>query len=418
MSDEMPSGSDLVLDLLNYIEQVEKLKAKPAFSVPGDSLFVAYQHELHGLPELQFNLQSDGDDLWLRIPRLQEIAAPEPDEALKPWVVLSKTPEKTPELKAEVVIYDGKREVAHQRIDDHAEIRNLFNWYVTNQWEPWATTERPRRRTIARYNQLFALQQAIASDGAETPLELVWGVGYATWKKEGFATAVKYPLLVQSCEVTLNERTFDLEVRPRDVEPRLEADCCAEMELPGVKQLEAFWRTSLATGANRMNPFESSTYDGTLKAAVGYLDSSGGYDEKTDSITLPAPDERLRITNTWVLFGRRRSGDIFLEDIRRLKKKVEEADSLPSVIRSFVERGDSTVRVRPEQPFRGLSTSDGSAGALNCISRCLTTMSKFPSFRSCIQTTALSCKAHRERARHTPLLMSYATTWLKASASW
>jgi hypothetical protein len=49
----------LVLDLLNYIEQVEKLKYKPAFTVPTE-FFVVYQHELKGLPELQFNLQGDG----------------------------------------------------------------------------------------------------------------------------------------------------------------------------------------------------------------------------------------------------------------------------------------------------------------------------------------------------------------------
>ena len=320
---------------------------------------MAYQHELKGLPELQFNVQVEGDDVWLRMPRLQEIAAPEPDEALRPWVTLPKSPEKTPELKGEIVILDGKREVARERIEDHPEVRELFDWYVENQWEPWAAAERPRRKTIARYNQLFSLQQAISSEGAETPLELAWGIGYAVWKKEGFATPVKYPLLVQPCEVTLNEKTFDLEVRPRDVEPRLEADCYAEMELPGVRQLEAFWRSALATGANRVNPFEASTFDGTLKAAVGHLDPSGAYEVRTDDVTPPTPSDKLKITNTWVLFGRKRSGDIFLEDIRRLKKKVEEATSLPSVIRSFVERGDSTVRVRPEQPFRGLSTSDG-----------------------------------------------------------
>ena len=233
-------------------------------------------------------------------------------------------------------------------------MKEAFDWYVEYQWEPWAAAERPRRKTIARYNQLFSLQQAISSEGAETPLELVWGIGYAAWKKEGFATSVKYPLLIQACEVTLNEKTFDLEVRPRDVEPRLEADCYAEMELPGVKQLEAYWRSALATGANRVNPFETSTFDGTLKAAVGHLDPSGAYEIRTDDVTPPVPSDHLKITNTWVLFGRKRSGDIFLEDIRRLKKKVEEATELPSVIRSFVEPGDSTVRVRPEQPFRGL----------------------------------------------------------------
>ena len=363
MTEGLAAGASQVLDLLNYIEQVEKLKTKPAFSVPTD-FFVAYQHELKGLPELQFNLQVEGDDVWLRLPRLQEIGAPEPDEVLRPWVTLPKSPEKTPELKGEIIILEGKREVARERVEDHPEVRELFDWYVEHQWEPWAAAERPRRKTIGRYNQLFSLQQAISSEGAETPLELAWGIGYASWKKEGFATPVKYPLLVQPCEVTLNEKTFVLEVRPRDVEPRLEADCYAEMELPGVRQLEAFWRSALATGANRVNPFEASTFDGTLKSAVGHLDPSGAYEVRTDNVTPPVPSDKLKITNTWVLFGRKRSGDIFLEDIRRLKKKVEQATSLPSVIRSFVEHGDSTVRARPEQPFRGLSTSDGGSDAM------------------------------------------------------
>src|SRR5690606_32378958 len=262
--------------LLSYIEQVEKLKTKPTFSVPSE-FFVAHQYELKGLPDLQYNLQVEGDDVWLRLPRLQEIAPPEPDYQLGPWVTLSKSADKAPELKHEVIVLEGRREGGRERIDAHPEIRELFAWYVEYLWEPWALAERPRRKTISRYNQLFSLQQAISSEGAETPLELVWGIGYAAWKKEGFATALKHPLLVQACEISLNEKTFDLEVRPRDVEPRLEADCYAEMELPGIKQLEAYWRSALATGANRVNPFEASTFDGILKAAVGHLDPTGTY---------------------------------------------------------------------------------------------------------------------------------------------
>src|SRR5206468_2411325 len=98
MTQAMAAGAPLLLDLLNYIEQVEKLKTKPTFVVPTE-FFVAYQHELNGLPELQFNVQVEGDDVWLRIPRLQEITPPELDGQLKPWVTLPKTPEKSPELK-------------------------------------------------------------------------------------------------------------------------------------------------------------------------------------------------------------------------------------------------------------------------------------------------------------------------------
>ena len=358
----MNQAAPLILDLLTYIEQVEKLKAKPSFTVPSE-YFVAYEHELKGLPEIQFDRQVQGDEVWLRVPRLQEIAPPDLDEKLKTWVKPSKSPENRPELKSEALTYEGKREVGRELLDDYPEIQEQFDWYVENLWEPWAAAERPRRKTIARYNQLFSLQQAIATNGAETPLELVWGIGYAAWKKEGFATAVKHPLLVQSCEVSLDPKTFALEIRPRDVEPHLQVDCYADMELPGVRQLEAFWKSALDAGAHRVNPFEISTFDGVLKAAVGHLDSSGAYEARTDDVTLPVPGDKLKITNTWVLFGRRRSGDIFLADIHRLKENIEAAPSLPNVIRSLVEPGDSTIRVRPEQPFRGLSSSDSVSDA-------------------------------------------------------
>ena len=356
------AASQSIHDLLTYIEEVEKLKTKPAFSVPTE-FFVAYQQDLKGLPEIRFNVQVEGDDVWLKVPRIQEIAAPDPGENLRPWVTLSKSADKKPDLKSEVVLYDGKKEVSRQQLSDHPEIKEHFDWYFEFQWEPWSAAERPRRKTISVYNKLFSLQQTISSEGSETPIELVWGLGYSTWKKEGQSNTVKCPMLVQACEITLNARTFDLEVRPRDIEARLEVDCYAELEVPGVRQLEEFWKGVQTNSENRVNPFESSTYEGVLKAAVGNLDPTGKYDERIDDVSLPPAGDKLLITNTWVLFGRKRSGDVFLEDIRRLKKTIEKTESLPAVIRSFVEEGDSAVRVRPEVPFRGLSTSDGSSSA-------------------------------------------------------
>ena len=295
----MSEASSLVLDLLNYIEQVEKLKYKPAFSVPTE-YFAVHQCELKGLPELQFNIQGAGSDVWLRVPRLHEIPPPQPDETLSLWINLPKVPTKTPELKTQIDTYDAKQIKASELLQDHPEITEVFRWYVDNQWSPWAAAEIPRRKTIKRYNDLFSLQQTISTEGAETQLELVWGLGHAVWKKEGFGTVLKHPLISQSCEVTLNEKTFDLEVRPRDIDPRIELDTYAEMEIPGVRQLDAFWKSALENGANRPNPFEASTYDGVLRAAVGHLDPSGAYVVLTDDPTPPPPSEKLKITNSWV----------------------------------------------------------------------------------------------------------------------
>ena len=358
----MTPEASLVIDLLVYIEQVEKLKAKPAFTVPTE-FFVAYQHDLKGLPEIQFNVQDVSGDVWLRIPRLHEIAPPPPDEKLAAWISLPKSPTKLPELKRQIEIHNGRQLLRVDRIEDHPEITELFNWYVENQWQPWAAAETPRRQTIKRYNEMFSLQQTIATEGAETQLELVWGLGNATWKKEGSSQTLKHPLLTQSCEITLNEKSFDLEVRPREIDPRIELDTYTAMELPGVRQLEAFWKSALENGATRPNPFEASTFEGVLKAAVGHLDPTGAYIVLTDDPTPPQPGEKLKITNTWVLFARRRLNGIFLEDISRLKKKVEAAKSLPAVVLDFVTRGLSVVTQPVLQSYRGLSSSEGHSEA-------------------------------------------------------
>ena len=366
--------ASLVLGLLDYIEQVEKLNARPAFSVPGE-YFVAWQHELCGLPGLRFNLQEDHDDVWLRLPRLQETPPPAPPEALAPWLTLSKSPEKVPELRTELEAGDGSAggsddnsdgdglaPAAARKLEQRPDLWPLFDDYVETLWTPWAAAERARRRSIALYNRLFALQRTMASEGAETPLELVWGVGCAAWKKEGHGIPVRHPLLTQPCEVSLDEKTFELEVRPRDIDPKLEIDCYAEMEVPGVRPLEAHWKAALATQAQRVDPFEASSFEDVLKAAVGHLDPAGRYEVRGGDAPPAAPDERLRVTDGWVLFARKRSGDIFIEDVRRLKKSVADAPALPGVIRSFVEPGDATVRAQPALPFRGLSSSDGARG--------------------------------------------------------
>ena len=348
----MTEPTPLILALLTYIEQVEKLKYKPAFTVPTE-FFVVYQHELKGLPELQFNIQGEASDVWLRIPRLHDIAPPQPDEKLDGWITLPKTPAKTPELRTEIKIREGS-----ELLQNHPEVTALFDWYVENQWQPWAAAEAPRRKTIKRYNDLFSLQQTISTEGSETQIELVWGLGHAVWKKEGFATILRHPLISQSCEVTLNENNFDLEIRPRDVDPRIELETYAEMEIPGVSQMDAFWKNALEHGANRPNPFEAATYEGVLKSAVGHLDQSGAYEVLTDDPTPPPPGEKLKITNSWVLYARKRTGGPFLEDVKRLKKAVEIAETLPAVVRNFVEHGGMQIEEQGLKMFRGLSTSE------------------------------------------------------------
>ena len=51
------------------------------------------------------------------------------------------------------------------------------------------------------------------------------------------------------------KRTSILKFVPREIDPRIELDTYTALELPGVRQLEAFWKSALENGAHRPNPF-------------------------------------------------------------------------------------------------------------------------------------------------------------------
>ena len=351
-----------LVDLLEYIEQVEKLKKTAPFKVPND-FFRAFQSDLRGLPGIEFNLVNGGDDVWARISRLTEEAPPEPPESLRAWVSITKSPDKAPELRAEIVV---KKDNQQRRltVDQFPGLRKIFDKYLTDQWTPWASSERVRRKTITLYNKLFAIQQTIEADGGEAALETVWGMGFSVWKKEGAPGTIEYPLLSQICEISLDTKTFALEIRPRDADPILELDCYVDSGVEGVGRTEAFWRTYRETATSRPTPFEFDTTEPILKAAVGFLDPAGQFlDSKSRGDgQFPAAIGTLQVTDGWVLFVRKRSGHLFLQDIERLKNKLKDEDDLPSALAAFVTEGSDSVAIREKIEYRGLSSSGAGAG--------------------------------------------------------
>jgi very-short-patch-repair endonuclease len=350
-----------LIDLLEYIEQVEKLKKTAPFKVPND-YFRAFRSDLQGLPGVEFNLVNGGDDVWTRISRLTEDAPPDPPESLRAWVSIPKTPEKMPELRSEISVKKDNQEKRFT-LDQFPGVRKILDKYVAEHWTPWAAKERIRRKTIALYNKLFAIQQTIEADGGEAALETVWGMGFAVWKKEGAPGTIEYPLLSQICEISLDTKTFALEIRPRDADPILELDCYVDSGVEGVSRTQAFWRTYRETASSRPTPFELDTTEPILKAAVGFLDPAGQFiDPTTHDGQMPPAMGRLQVTDSWVLFVRKRSGHLFLQDIERLKKNLKDDDELPSALAAFVTEGADSVAAREKIEYRGLSSSGTGAG--------------------------------------------------------
>lgn len=340
----------LLAGLLSYIEEIERLNKTPAFKVPVDVLALA-KADVAGLPGLSTDLEQDGA-IWLAVPRLQELPPPAVPASIKGMVKLSANPGTEP-VFTQPELPEGAEPLVPV---EAAALTDEFDQYVTKVWRPWSEVERPRRKTITLYKALFALYQQMTHEG-DAPLELVWGMGVASWAHSP-GKDVKHPLLTQGCFIELDKDTFSLAIRPREVEPQVELDCYVELEVPGVRELEAFWAQRRALGA-QVNPFQPDTFVDVLRTAVGCLDPEGELVLTDDA---PAGADHLSVTTEWVLFARKRSADVFVADVRRFQGELAAGAGVPGVIQAFVSEAADTVHVAEHIEYRGLSSSSQASG--------------------------------------------------------
>ena len=349
----MTPATERLVGLLAYVEQLERLCRVTAFTVP-DEIFCVYRPEIEGLPGLSFSQVHEGDDIWLSAPRLGAIPPPEPPASLAPWIVLAESADSEPQLRSEIIRSAGEVRT-RLTLANFPGVTKLYQTYMTQQWTPWAAGERPRRDAIALYGRLFALRQLLENDNAADPLELVWGMGIASWKPAGARTVVAFPLLTQSCELELDEDTYALVVRPRNVDADVELDAFAELDNAGVAPLAAAWTQHCESAANRPSPFDPPSTTPFLKTAIRHLDARGHFDDSPATPAVPTPGEKLVVTDGWVLFARRRSRRSLIGDLERLQRRLEKTAALPPLLDALVSpRGASTL-ASETRPMRGLS---------------------------------------------------------------
>ncbi|WP_421021336.1 hypothetical protein, partial [Klebsiella pneumoniae] len=118
---------------------------------------------------------------------------PAPDEEARPYITYSDDPSgPVPTLNEQALQHrfaadrrSMSEEVAATR-DKHLRervARALTDY--TPLWQAWAEGEKPRRRTIALYGDLFMLKGRLEAEETSNPSELVWGMGVSAWKFTG-----------------------------------------------------------------------------------------------------------------------------------------------------------------------------------------------------------------------------------------
>lgn len=342
--------------LLDFLLAVEELKQTAPRQIPTDWLAL-HQLDLKGLDGVHFNQRSGDQDIWLKVERLEETAPPPPARELDPWVQLTRSPRNVPVLRSSISVA-GKMpgHVETVMLDSRPEVPPLFDAYMAS-WKAWAERETRRRKTIAIYRKLFLMQQTINTEGSDQPLELVWGMGLAAWNPPDTSSAILYPLITQSCELSINVKSFAVEIRPSVSRPKLEVACYAQLGLAGVAPLETSWRALKDTGGDVLSPFEESSFSEICTTAVTHLDPEGKYESRTDNLSLPVAGPRLTVTSTWCVFARKRTGDLIIEDIKSLKQDVQDIKELPALARRFVQPLTGAISQPKARSYRGISSS-------------------------------------------------------------
>jgi very-short-patch-repair endonuclease len=358
----------LLQRLLEYIEEQAKVVDPRGFCLSNSKGFIRRRDEIAGLPGVEYDIKVEGDHIWLRVARFTPSDAPPVPEQFRAFIRAVNDPDGGPPLLDDTAFRrwlnkaaDGKPQDRRAELEKQgrATVGQALHEYAV-LWNTWAMEERPRRKTIALYGDLFSLRHQLAAEETARPQELVWGVGISTRKLEfeGKPFDFEYPLLTQAAEIALDEITMALEIRPRATDTRVELDAFVSCLVPGATEVERAAREHLVINKERpVTPFDPASYTDVLKLAASNLDSFGTYREFTsNSEPVPPAGDHLVVTDAWVLLSRPRSNNYLFADLERLDEKLQSGCEIPAGPLALVTpSSDQPVEYEPVR-FRGLSS--------------------------------------------------------------
>jgi len=359
---------DLLQRLFEYIEEQVKDIDPRGFQVSKHSGFKCSPEDIAGLPGISMDLQLEGDHIWLKVDRLEADKPPAIPAALQGLCRVSSDPSGHPPTLDEAALLhrihaesadtpENERVALEARIRAHAA--EVLREY-TGLWKSWAEGEKPRRKTISLYGDIFALKHQLEAEETAKPTELVWGVGVATWSMDfqGSSFPFTYPMLTQAVEIALNEQTMAIEVRPRATDTRVEMDAFVACQVNGAADVEKAAREHLAKHKDRpVTPFDPSSHSDVLKLAATNLNSKGSYQEVLAAhAPVPPAGQHLVVTDTWVLFSRPRANNYLVEDLKRLRDRLASGCDIPGGPLALVSPPSDKPVEYEAVNFRGISS--------------------------------------------------------------
>jgi len=366
--DSQQNQRGLLRKLFEYIEEQAKDIDPHGYNLSIQKEFLCTPNDIAGLPGIEVDLKKEGDHTWLSVARLEATPSPKPPKEILGFVRISEDPSAPPSFDSlafdQLVSRMTKDKSAEEKKVIERKYKTLADQRLLgyiDEWTVWSVGEKPRRKTISLYGKLFSLKQQIEAGETARPTDLVWGIGVGAWKipypKEG-PVIFQYPLLTQLVELSINEETMTIEIRPRATDTRVEIDAPIECEVIGSVEVEKTAREHLSKSVDHpVTPFDPGSYTDILKMIAANLDSKGQYQEILHkNPVIPMPGEHLLITNMWVIFSRPRKNNFLIDDIKHLQEKLASECNIPAGPGAIVSPPSETPTEFHQINFRGVSS--------------------------------------------------------------
>lgn len=393
------SAKDKLISLLAYTDQLAKLTQRANFSTKNYRTLLYTEQQLHNRIGIEHNVEETDGLAWLKIQRLQRRDPPAPEEAIREWVEPHRDTTKKPKVSDSILKTISKEDVeqlvAKKRVsaDDVMEssspdanlvdvrlllknqkdVKRKIDDYLAGPWAEWHKQESLKIETIEIYEKFFNLCQMIESSGADNPLEVVWGLGFALWKADH--KTLQHPLIESLVELRIDPLSKAILVMAREREPQFYLSPFTELGLETVRSTQvrmrecydATFRVDEHTGtakAEEFSPFNSVSFEPVLETAASLLTGDGQYwpsvNNDPSSREHPPITDTLTVTDTWAIYARGRSSNILIDDIDKLRQKVAAArdDELPPVGTEIVRDPNSDR----DTQHGGGTTGNGKSG--------------------------------------------------------
>lgn len=218
-----------------------------------------------------------------------------------------------------------------ERLEDRPEVQRTWDRYVEERWSPWTKQHDAWESVHEVYSSLFAIHQEQRRLGEE--YELVLGLGLLSWQTPS-GQRVRRHLIVANALLEFEARLGKFTVRPipDGASVRPELDMLDIEEQPAHAEETA--KSSLANA--RDDPWEKDCIEGVLKALVHSINPEGEYTDNLKAERTPVSAKPI-VEYSPGLILRKRSIKGLTETLKRIKKRIEKGEDIPTEFGDLAE---------------------------------------------------------------------------------